>query len=117
MYPQDLGAWKQDWVPLRFRCATADGFYAAVAAFSLTLVSQVFSHYAKQLHEFGGLVLIVLGLRIALARAQAESIESPISKRWLPLRAYASTFLLTITNPLTIFTFAPCSRLSPPDKD
>ncbi len=86
--------------------ATADGFYAAVAAFSLTLVSQVFSHYAKQIHLLGGLLLILLGLRIALARAQAESVDAPISKRWLPLRAYVSTFLLTITNPLTIFTFA-----------
>jgi threonine/homoserine/homoserine lactone efflux protein len=84
--------------------ATADAFYAAVAGFGLTALSQFFLHHARPLHLAGGLLLLYLGVRTALAPRPAEaSSDGSSSGR---LGAYASTLLLTITNPMTIFMFA-----------
>jgi threonine/homoserine/homoserine lactone efflux protein len=83
--------------------ATADAFYAAVAGFGLTVLSQFFAHYARPLHLAGGLLLVYLGVRTALAkRAPDRGAVVPVHR----LAVYASTLLLTITNPMTIFMFA-----------
>ena len=84
--------------------ATADAFYAAVAGFGLTALSQFFVHHARPLHLAGGLLLLYLGVRTAFApRASEATGGAPTDSR---LGAYASTLLLTITNPMTIFMFA-----------
>ncbi|HLN12746.1 MAG TPA: LysE family transporter, partial [bacterium] len=52
----------------------------------------------------GGLLLLYLGVRTAFApRASEATGGAPTDSR---LGAYASTLLLTITNPMTIFMFA-----------
>ena len=84
--------------------ATADAFYAAVAGFGLTALSQFFVHHARPLH-------------LSAACCFSISARAPRSRRAPPRRrarapadsrfgAYASTVLLTITNPMTIFMFA-----------
>lgn len=83
--------------------ATADAFYAAVAGFGLTALSQFFVHHARPLHLAGGLLLLYLGVRTVLAPRAAEA-AAPRSATGRA-GAYAST-LLTITNPMTIFMFA-----------
>jgi len=84
--------------------ATADAFYAAVAGFGLTALSQFFVHHARPLHLIGGLLLLYLGARTAFAPRPSEAAgAAPVVSR---LGAYASTVLLTITNPMTIFMFA-----------
>jgi threonine/homoserine/homoserine lactone efflux protein len=82
--------------------ATADAFYGAVAAFGLTLVSAFLIEQQFWLALVGGLFLCYLGVRTFLA-SPAERAASSEAKGIGG--AYASTFLLTITNPMTILAF------------
>ena len=84
--------------------ATADAFYAAVAGFGLTALSQFFVLHARPLHLAGGLLLLYLGVRTALAPRPIDGARDASGDG--RLGAYASTVLLTITNPMTIFMFA-----------
>lgn len=83
--------------------ATADGCYGAVAAFGLTAVSSVLLGTQVWLRLLGGAFLCYLGLKTALA-APAERAARADGAR-LP-SAYASALALTLTNPLTILSFA-----------
>lgn len=83
--------------------ATADGLYAATAAFGLTSISSHLVERQSLLHLVGGVFLLYLGSRIAIARpadTSGAAFEGGL------LGAYASTFFLTLTNPITILSFA-----------
>jgi threonine/homoserine/homoserine lactone efflux protein len=82
--------------------ASADTLYAVVAGFGLTAVSASLLAYETPLGAAGGVFLIFLGLR---ALATPEPAPEPLRGEAL-LGAFASTFALTITNPLTILAFA-----------
>lgn len=84
--------------------ATADAFYGAIAGFGLTFISQFLIAQQGWLRLGGGLFLIYLGLRTAVARPS----QTPAAEQERPsLRAaFTSTFFLTFTNPLTILSFA-----------
>jgi threonine/homoserine/homoserine lactone efflux protein len=82
--------------------ATADAFYGAVAAFGLTLVSGFLIEQQFWLALVGGLFLCYLGVRTLLA-APAE--RAATGEAHSIGAAYISTFLLTITNPMTILAF------------
>lgn len=83
--------------------ATADALYGAVAAFGLTLISRALVGQRLWLQALGGVFLCYLGVRTWLA-APAPMTETPGSGRGL-LLAWASTFVLTLTNPTTILSF------------
>jgi threonine/homoserine/homoserine lactone efflux protein len=83
--------------------ATADAFYGAVAAFGLTLVSRLLVEQQDRLRLLGGLFLCYLGLKTLLDRASEAGLPAPRSGL---VGAYGSTFVLTLTNPLTILSFA-----------
>jgi len=83
--------------------ATADALYGCVAGFGLTFISGILIQQQTALRLVGGAFLVYLGIRTFLARPA----EQPASARGSGLlSAYASTFLLTLTNPLTILSFA-----------
>ncbi len=82
--------------------ATADSFYGSVAAFGLTLVAAFLIHWQVELRLVGGAFLCYLGLKSFFARPQEAAIHSGRLGIW---SAYASTFFLTLTNPLTILSF------------
>lgn len=83
--------------------ATADAFYGGVAAFGLTFISDLLVQQQLWLRLFGGAFLCFLGIRTLLAKPS----EKPVSeKRTGILGAYGSTFILTLTNPVTILSFA-----------
>jgi threonine/homoserine/homoserine lactone efflux protein len=86
--------------------ATADAFYGAVAAFGLTFLFRFFVQNARPLHLVGGAVLLLLGFRTMLARGSASAPPAAAGRFGGLLPAYASTLFLTITNPLTIISFA-----------
>ncbi len=86
--------------------ATADTFYGAVAAFGLTAVSAFLVSQQDALRLIGGAFLLYLGVRTFVARPAAQAAEAGDRSSRTLAGDYASTFLLTITNPLTILSFA-----------
>ena len=87
-----------------FGVATADGFYAAVAAFGVGAITTVLIGERRWLALAGGVLLVVLGARIVFDRP--KSTESASNNDAGLAWAYVSTLGLTITNPATIISFA-----------
>jgi threonine/homoserine/homoserine lactone efflux protein len=85
--------------------ATADAFYAAIAAFGVAAVTTVIVGGRRPLAVIGGLALIVLGARVLLDRHEKPK-EAPATTRTGLVWAYMSTLGLTITNPATVISFA-----------
>lgn len=83
--------------------ATANSLFGVIAGFGLTIVRDFLLGYQDWLGVGGGLFLLVVGIR-ALVRAP-EAEPGPVGDEAL-FAAYASTFALTITNPITILAFA-----------
>jgi threonine/homoserine/homoserine lactone efflux protein len=83
--------------------ATADAFYGCVAGFGLTFISSFLVGQKMWLSLFGGLFLLYLGIKTLLSKP-AEN-EATVRQSGL-FGSYFSTFLLTLTNPMTILSFA-----------
>jgi len=83
--------------------AAADLTYAAIAAFGVTAVSSALMAGTFWIKLVGSLLLVVLGLRIALASPRADNrAGSTRSVRHVFFTAYG----LTMANPPTILFFA-----------
>lgn len=83
--------------------ATADAIYGSFAGFGLTFISTVLINQQKWIRLIGGLFLCCLGIKIFLAKV-AEHSASTKGKGLVG--AYVSTLFLTLTNPMTILSFA-----------
>lgn len=83
--------------------ATADAFYGSVAGFGLTFVSGFLISQQTALRLAGGLFLCWLGWRTFMSVPAARAATATGAGR---LGAYTSTLLLTLTNPMTIISFA-----------
>ena len=85
--------------------ASADALYGSLAAFGLAAFLQRYPAVQTWMHLLGGAFIIFLGLQIALKPAlETESETGVISTKKLG-RAYGTTFLLTLSNPITVFAF------------
>ena len=84
--------------------ATADGVYGSIAAFGLTLITNFLVSEQIWIRLIGGLFLIYLGIETILTKP-AERAAVLKAKSTSYFGAYTSTFLLTLTNPLTILSF------------
>ncbi|RJP14297.1 MAG: LysE family translocator [Candidatus Abyssobacteria bacterium SURF_5] len=84
--------------------ATADGCYGIIAAFGLTAISNLLVGQQLWVRFAGGLFLLYLGLRTFLAKP-SEAVSRADERAGL-INDYLSTYLLTITNPVTILSFA-----------
>lgn len=83
--------------------ATADAIYGAIAGFGLTFISNILISQQIWLHLIGGGFLCYLGVKTFLASPSKEA--APTKGKGLT-RDYVSTFFLTLTNPMTILSFA-----------
>ena len=83
--------------------ALADGTYAAIAAFGLTAITSVLVGGRLLLGVLGGAVICWLGARTLLSRPSETPSEAD---RPGLLAALVSIYGLTITNPMTILSFA-----------
>ena len=82
--------------------ATADAIYGCVAAFGLTALTDFLVGGQSWIRLIGGAFLIILGVRTMMA----EPAERAARMRGSGLfGAYATTFMLTLTNPMTILSF------------
>lgn len=88
-----------------FGVATADGFYAAIATFSVAMLTSLFISAHRPLAAIGGTVLLLLGFRTLVERPARSDASDQATVRDLSW-AYVSTLGLTITNPATIISFA-----------
>lgn len=83
--------------------ASADMVYGLVAAFGVTLVSEFVAEHTQWFRLIGGAFMLVMGVRTYRAHI-------PLSPPRLTFNEHAgnfvTTFLLTLTNPLTLFAFA-----------
>ncbi len=82
--------------------ATADLLYGCVAAFGLTVISDVIAAERIWIRLVGGAFLLFLGVRTF--RAPPADPKVPIYSTGM-LRSYLYTVILTLTNPTTIFAF------------
>lgn len=83
--------------------ATADALYSCIAAFGFTILSQFLIHQLLWFHVVGGIFLLYLGVKTFLTIPSSQVAKSRSDGL---LNIYASTFFLTITNPMTILSFA-----------
>lgn len=82
--------------------ATADGLYGCVAGFGLTAVADLLVDHAPALRLIGGVFLCYLGFTTLRTDPATEAAQLSSRGLW---GAYASTLLLTLTNPATILSF------------
>jgi threonine/homoserine/homoserine lactone efflux protein len=85
--------------------ATADAAYASVAAFGLTVISDVLVAQARLLGLVGGAFLVYLGLRTLTRPATPATAATGTASRGV-VAAYVSILALTLANPATILSFA-----------
>ncbi len=83
--------------------ASADALYGAVAGFGLTFISNILISQQIWLRLIGGVFLCYLGLKTFLTSPSTKATSSNGSGL---VGAYISTFFLTLTNPITILSFA-----------
>ncbi|MDB9512528.1 LysE family transporter [Kamptonema animale CS-326] len=83
--------------------ATADGLYGSIAGFGLTFISGFLVSQQVWLRIIGGIFLCYLGITTFLEKPAQSAAE--VTGKGL-IGTYASTFFLTVTNPLTILSFA-----------
>ena len=82
--------------------AAADGLYGLVAGLGLSSVTQLLTGQQRWIRLIGGLFLLALGARTFFSRPAGEAAAA--SGGGLAA-AFGTTFLLTITNPMTILSF------------
>jgi threonine/homoserine/homoserine lactone efflux protein len=83
--------------------ACADATYAAVAAFGLTAITSILVDGRTILGLVGGAFLIVLAIRTMTSRPSDVAV---VTERPGLVAAFGSIFGLTMTNPMTILSFA-----------
>lgn len=83
--------------------ATADAIYGSVAGFGLTFISNFLINQQIWFRLVGGIFLCFLGIKTFLDKPAEKAFS--VNGNSL-IGAYASTFFLTLTNPMTILSFA-----------
>ncbi len=84
--------------------ASADTFFAIVAAFSINAVYNFIEEQQIYLRIVGGTILIGLGLKFFLTNPaiQIRKQQNKGNSLWTD---FVSVFVLTLSNPLTVFVF------------
>lgn len=83
--------------------ATADALYGSIAGFGLTLISAFLLDQKTWIRLVGGAFLCYLGLKTFISKPAEQDVRAHGGNL---ISAYLSTFVLTLTNPLTILSFA-----------
>ncbi len=83
--------------------ALADACYGCIAGFGLTAVSNFLLGQQTWLRPLGGAFLVYLGFKTFITKPSNRAVSV---KGGNLARAFVSTFVLTLTNPMTIFSFA-----------
>ncbi|MEI7524628.1 MAG: LysE family transporter [Mariniphaga sp.] len=84
--------------------AASDAIYAIIAGFSLTIIIDFINSYEIYFKILGASMVIFLGLYIFLSNP-AKEIQKFKQKGTSYLQDFLTAFLLTVTNPLSVFVF------------
>lgn len=87
--------------------AVADAAYGCVAAFGLSLISSWLQAHEAVFRLGGGLFLLFMAWRMlrAALHAEPQMADDRGSYNERPVTSFVSTFILTVTNPITIVAF------------
>lgn len=83
--------------------ATADMLYGCMAAFGVTFIANLLIDRIDIIQLVGGSFLLYLGIKTIRSRPATEEAKIESRNLWT---AYGSTLLYTLTNPMTILSFA-----------
>ena len=83
-----------------------DGTLAAIAAFSVTAISEVINTYTGWIQFVGGLLLIAFGVALLFARPALIIPLGQKSHLWEHTGIIPQTFFLTVTNPGAVLGMA-----------
>lgn len=86
--------------------AFADGLFGLIAAFGMVALSAWLITLRDSLHLIGGTVLAVLAVRTLLHAGHIERDPETGRTESSEITAVVTAFLLTLSNPMTILTFA-----------
>jgi threonine/homoserine/homoserine lactone efflux protein len=84
--------------------AIADSIFGMIAAFGLSIVAEWIFEHQIWVRLVGGIFLLVLGVRILRKRPPHPAASAPVNDD--AVKHFVSTFVLTITNPITILSLA-----------
>lgn len=82
---------------------SADVIFGLIAAFGLTVVSNFLIDQQDWIRLLGGVIICLIGIRVFFVSTQNKINPSKSPNLF---SAFASAFLIAITNPITIITFA-----------
>ncbi len=82
--------------------ATADLLFSCIAAFGLTIISDMLDDQRIWIRLTCGAILFFVGIRKLRARPDNRKFKNSNSGM---LKSYFSTVILTLTNPFTVFAF------------
>ena len=82
--------------------AIADGLFGAIAAFGLAGLTGFIEQYNNVIEVVGAIVLLAIAAKLWFSHPHANDVEDTYKDR---LKAASGTFLLTLTNPLTVLGF------------
>lgn len=85
--------------------ATSDFLYAVVAGFSVSMVTNFVEQHRQILYACGAIVLVILGLKMMFNKPHRQIRRQRDGKQSNLWQDYASTFFLTISNPLALVVF------------
>jgi len=83
--------------------ASADAIYGCIAGFGLTFISNFLVGQQFWLRLIGGIFLCYLGVKTFLSKPADQSVTAKGNGL---AGMYSSTFFLTLTNPMTVISFA-----------
>ncbi|RRJ66984.1 LysE family translocator [Paenibacillus oralis] len=83
--------------------ATADAVYGSVAGLGLSSFISYLMGYKALFQGLGGLFICYLGIKFFINTPQVHLQKQPVPKS--TLNSYTVTFLLTLSNPMTIVSF------------
>jgi len=84
--------------------AASDALYAIIAGFSLTIIINFIESYEIYFKILGASMVVLLGLYIFLSNP-AKDIQKFQRKGTSYVQDFLTAFLLTVTNPLSVFVF------------
>lgn len=86
--------------------AAADGLYGLIAGMGMASVTQLLQSSEKWLQLIGGIFLVLIGYKMARAPIPILiACENHKTKYKSKRRLFSESFLLTLTNPMTILGF------------